>query len=273
MKTNFRSQISNLKSQISNLKSQISNLKSQVSNLKSQISSITFLILALLAGSLAFAADPPRSTDDQLRDSLDAKTGDDYDRELLGDSAKPNTKDKVDDQMQKKLQQELGPAAQKEDKPKDPLLKVAEDMRDAQKRLDRRDSGKETQFVQGQIVADLAKLIEQAKKSGSCKGGKPGLRKPTGNKLAQKPGQAPGKSSAPAQRSDPKIRTPEEIAAEKEAKARQWTIEAVQLELQQRPNHEQMLELPSEYFLPEYKLEIEDYFRRLSEDQPPAEKR
>ncbi len=47
----------------------------------------------------------------------------------------------------------------------------------------------------------------------------------------------------------------------------------MQLELQQRPNHEQMLELPSEYFLPEYKLEIEDYFRRLSEDQPPAEKR
>ena len=30
-----------------------------------------------------------------------------------------------------------------------------------------------------------------------------------------------------------------------------------------------MLEKPSEeYFLPEYKLEIEDYFRRLSEDQP-----
>ena len=31
---------------------------------------------------------------------------------------------------------------------------------------------------------------------------------------------------------------------------------------------EHVLELPSEYFLPEYELEIEDYFRRLSEDQP-----
>ena len=29
-----------------------------------------------------------------------------------------------------------------------------------------------------------------------------------------------------------------------------------------------MLELPGEYFLPGYELEIEDYFRRLSEDQP-----
>jgi hypothetical protein len=31
-----------------------------------------------------------------------------------------------------------------------------------------------------------------------------------------------------------------------------------------------MLENPSEYFLPEYKLEIEDYFRRLSGDQREA---
>ena len=33
-----------------------------------------------------------------------------------------------------------------------------------------------------------------------------------------------------------------------------------------------VLQMPSEYFLPEYKLEIEDYFRRLSEDQPEPEK-
>ena len=39
----------------------------------------------------------------------------------------------------------------------------------------------------------------------------------------------------------------------------------------QRHEREQMLELPGEYFLPEYELEIEDYFRRLSEDQPPGD--
>ena len=38
-----------------------------------------------MAGTLAFAADPPPSTDDQLRDSLNSKASDDYDRELLGD--------------------------------------------------------------------------------------------------------------------------------------------------------------------------------------------
>ena len=34
-----------------------------------------------------------------------------------------------------------------------------------------------------------------------------------------------------------------------------------------------MLELPGEHFLPEYELEIEDYFRRLSEDQPDSGRR
>ncbi len=103
---------------------------------------------------LAFAGPPP-STDDQLRDSLNSKAGDDYDRELLGDPAKPDGKGRVDEEMQKKLQKELGPAAQKEGKPKDPLLQVAEEMREVQKRLDQRDSGEVTQYLQRQIVSDL----------------------------------------------------------------------------------------------------------------------
>jgi hypothetical protein len=234
------------------------------------ICNLQFLVV-LLAASLAFAADPPPSTDDQLRDSLNSKTGDDYDAALLGDAAKPDAKDRVDDALQKKLQQELGAAAEKEDKPKDPLRKVAEQMRDVQKRLDQRDSGKETQLVQGQIVAGLAELIEQAKKSGACGGKKSSSRKPTGGKgLAQTSAKTPGNSPSPAEKSNPKIRTPEEMRAAA-AKPRQWTSESVQLELLHR-DREHVLELPAEYFLPEYKLEIEDYFRRLSADQPDMEK-
>ena len=128
------------------------------------------LFFFLLVGSLAFAAAPP-STDDQLRDSLNSKTDDDYDRALLGDPVKPDDKGKVDDAMQKKLQKELGSAAQKEDEPANPLLHVAEEMRGVQQQLDHRDSGRPTQDVQARIVADLAKLIDDAKKSGSCSGG------------------------------------------------------------------------------------------------------
>ena len=93
-------------------------------NLQFAICNLQFLLL--FSVSRPFAAERPPSTDDQLRDSLNSRTGDDYDRALLGDPAKPDGKDRVDDEMQKKLQKELGPAAQKEDKPKDPLLQVAE---------------------------------------------------------------------------------------------------------------------------------------------------
>lgn len=52
--------------------------------------------------------------------------------------------------------------------------------------------------------------------------------------------------------------------------------EQYKLELQSR-QRDTMLEWPSEYFLPEYERDIEDYFRRLSsgkptEDRPPEDK-
>lgn len=229
-----------------------------------------FLFL-LLVGSLAFAADPVPSTDNQLRDSLNSRVGDDYDRELLGDPAKPDGKGSAVEDVQKKLQKELGSAAQQEGKPKDPLLQVAEAMSEVPPRLNLRDSGAVTQHLQRQIVSDLEKLIEKARKSGSNSGKKSSGRKPTGNgskKPAQNPGQASENPPAAAQESNPQIRRkPEDIRAEEAAKAREQMIETFRAELQQH-NRQQMLELPSEYFLPEYELEIEDYFRRLSEDQP-----
>jgi hypothetical protein len=237
-------------------------------NLQFSIRIFQFLSL-LAAGSLAFAADPPPSTDDQLRDSLNSKAGDDYDKELLGDAAKPGGKGRADDELQKKLQKELGAAAQQEGKAEAPLLKVAKAMRAVPPLLDRRNSGTETQLLQTQIVSDLEKLIEAAKKSGS--GGKNSpTRKPTGGekKPAQKPGQTADNNPQPAETSDPTIRKPENRAAAAAKTVRQM-IELFGPELPQR-DRQQMLELPSECFLPEYELEIEDYFRRLSEDQPDA---
>jgi len=241
-----------------------------------QFSIFNFQFLLLWVGSLAFAADPLPSTDNQLRESLNSKVGDDYDRELLGDPAKPDGKGQADEETQKKLQKELGPAAQQEGKPQDPLLQallqVAGVMREVPPRLDQRDSGAVTQHLQRQIVSDLEKLIEQVKKeSGSKSDNKSNGRKPTGNgnkKPAQNPGQASENPPAAAQESNPQFRRkPEEIRAEEAARAREQMIESFRAELQQL-NRQQMLELPSEYFLPAYELEIEDYFRRLSEDQP-----
>ena len=36
----------------------------------------------------------------------------------------------------------------------------------------------------------------------------------------------------------------------------------------QKSHRDELIVPPSEYFLPEFELEIEDYFRRLSEDPP-----
>jgi hypothetical protein len=228
--------------------------------------------VVLLAGSLACAADPPPSTDDQLRDSLNSKMGDDYDRELLGDPVKADRKDRVDEEMQKKLQKELGSAAQEEGKPKAPLLQVAEAMRAVQPLLARSDSGEETLHLQRQIVSDLEKLIEEAKKSGSGGGKNSKDRKPTGGD-GKKPPQNPGKAtenpnpSASAQESDPNFHRKPESRAEAAKRAYDLMIESFRPELQKHDRGE-MLELPAEHFLPDYELEIEDYFRRLSADHP-----
>jgi len=231
-------------------------------DLRSQVL-YSFFLLALTASSACYAVTPPPSTDDQLRDSLNSKAGDDYDRELLGDAAKSAGGDRVDDKMQKRLQKELGPAAQREDKSKSPLLEVAERMHGVQPRLAQRDSGDQTQAVQRQIVADLDKLIEKAKQSGNC--GKGSLsRLPAGNG-PKKPAQPSGDASARAQTSNPN-RTPQQIRAEEKRKAVE-RMKTMFAELQKHQRVE-MLQWPSERFLPEYELEIEDYFRRLSEDGP-----
>jgi hypothetical protein len=143
-------------------------------------------------------------------------------------------------------------------------------MREVPRRLDRRDSGEVTQTLQRQIVSDLEKLIDQAKKSGCCNGAK-SSGKPTGSGKPKpaNPKEGPGKSLAPAQKSDPNLRKSEQRRAEEEAKAHERMIERFRAELQGRKGVQMLVE-PSETFLPEYELEIEDYFRRLSQDQPDA---
>ena len=227
------------------------------------------LLLCVLAfPSFAPAADRP-STDDQLLESLNSKSSDDYDRELMGDGSKPGGKSRVDDQLQKRLQKELGAAAQQEGGAKDPLLQVAEAMRSVQERIGKHDCGRLTQHDQQQIVFDLGKLIDEAKKSGTCGGKSSSGRKPTASGGKRPPGNSAqaGKSSPPAEKSDPNIRKPEPLRPAAAQEARERMIDRFRAELEHR-QRERVYELPSEYFLPDYELEIEDYFRRLSEDQP-----
>ena len=225
------------------------------------------------------------SLDDELMKQLQADPVDDVDRELFGPGRKqPAGKDAPDDRkgappkegedLKQKLSRELGPAAVAEDD--DPLLSVARRMREVESLIARTQSGDRTQQTQQQIVAELEKLIQQARKS--CKKGSSqnaqSQATPPRAKVTQ-PSKQPG-----AGQGDPKSKP----AADSNAKAGQSDAKKPDVEqmraliekqlwgglpLRQR---QQLLQLPMEEFLPKYESLIIEYFKRLSEEQGKRER-
>ena len=238
------------------------------------------LLLFIVVGcSIAVADDrtkrPQPSTDDALRDSLDAHSGDDYDRALLGEPDNADAKDRGGDDPDKKPKQQNGSAARQADQQEDRLLQAVKGMRDAQTRLAQGKSDAITQHVQRQVVADLQQIIDEAKKSGKCLGqpmagncNKPG--KPGGSPNAQPKSNTA--NDRPTGESDPHAKhEPKQPLTERAATAVDTMKQQYKLELQSR-QRDTMLEWPSEYFLPEYERDIEDYFRRLSSGTPTEDK-
>ncbi len=174
--------------------------------------------------------------------------------------------DKVDE---KQLKRELGAAAEKESD--NPMLQIAREMSEAKQRIAKADSGVGTQQLQRQIVDDLDRLIQQArKKACQCKPGQcqspPSERTPPPQQ--SKPGSKPGKNpnNKPAAKSS--SRPPDKNAAKKSEAAAE-TRAAMERLWYLLPQHarEQMLQSPGEEFAPKYELQIEEYFRRLSEEK------
>jgi hypothetical protein len=248
---------------------------------ESSILSFQFLLCLSLC-SLAVASDRSQlaqsSTQDALRNRPDSHGGDDYDRALLGDANNSDArgKDRETGDLEKKLKQQLGAAAQPEDRPQQPLLDAAMGMRDVQSRLAQGKSDAITQHVQRQIVADLQKIIDEAKKSGKCLGQnciRDGSRS-SGKTVAGQNAQSeprPRPATGPARESDPNaLHAPTQVRSEAEQPAAELTAK-YNLQLQAR-RPDMKYELPGEHFLPEYKGEIEDYFRRLSSGTAAEEK-
>ena len=160
----------------------------------------------------------------------------------------------------------LSPAASAAD---DMLQDVAREMREVQGRITSRDAGPVTQHLQSQIVSDLERVIEQARKSGSRsrpeeqpQGVK--IRTPVGQPPAApppKPGKGGGSNSG--QQNNPKAAAPVESRHADKAEIRAMLKQLWGY----LPEHqrEQMLQLPVEEFLPKYEGLIEEYFRQLSE--------
>jgi hypothetical protein len=172
----------------------------------------------------------------------------------------------VDEQQ---LKRELGAAAEKEDD--NPLQQVARQMREAQQRIARSDSGPDTQQLQRQIVADLDRLIQRARQSaGQCSSdasqSQSSSRSASPGPSRDKPGQPGGQ---PPTSKPPTGTSPRSTNAQGPRKADPARTQALMKRLWgslPERQRERMLQSPPEEFPPDYELLIEDYFRRLSEE-------
>jgi len=166
------------------------------------------------------------------------------------------------------------PESKQKKEPEEPLTSVTREMREVQARLAQADAGPVTRHLQQQIVSDLDRLMEEARKSPSQSPGgaepKTAGRTPTGPpgpapqpKPSSKGGTQPGEASATE--SNPKLkRKPEERQAELLQLQRGLLKPGSGIELPQRLR-DSMYELPAEEVLPQYEVLTEEYFRRLSE--------
>jgi hypothetical protein len=120
--------------------------------------------------------------------------------------------------------------------------------------------------VQQKVLSDLDQLIAQLSKQCQCNGGQC-----NGDKPCDKPGQKPGKpgstkgsgKSAAKDSTDRLDRTTAKAVDKSEVDA---MVKALWGQLPER-SREQMQQSFSDEFLPKYELEIEQYYRRLSEEQ------
>jgi hypothetical protein len=235
-------------------------------------------LLVLACPLFALAAEqrpspPQRSLDEELMKDLGNNPVDEVDRELFGPGEKttkplrplpaPGRKDDLKD----RLPRELGDAATAEDA--DPLLLVARQMREVEGLIGRGEAGPPTQDRQKQIVADLQKLIEQARKSCKPCGGSAGR---PGQAASRTPGAAPPSPKPGGGKPNPNpatvstTRNPNDTKPPKEANMAE-VLEVMKKVWGSLPDREReaVSQLRAEEFLPKYQAMIEEYFRRLAE--------
>lgn len=149
-----------------------------------------------------------------------------------------------------------------------PLVDIEAAMRNAQSLIAKAESVEQGALVQQQVVADLDALIEQlAKQCAACQNPSdaecenPGSRR--SETAGSKPGTPKGKGTSAAQdstaRLDPGSAEAVDMAEMQELIKDLWGHLPARV-------REQLLQAPTDEFLPKYELEIEKYFRRLAEE-------
>ena len=155
------------------------------------------------------------------------------------------------------------------------LARVRSSMEQAQSLLagsaaaDKADVAKLAAPVQKQVISDLDKLIAELSKqcqccNGQCQGGQCDQPKPGQDPKPGKSGSASGSGRTAAR--DSTDRLDKSTAKPVDKGEVNEMVKALWGNLPER-DRQQMLQSFSDEFLPKYELEIEQYYRRLSEEQ------
>jgi hypothetical protein len=237
------------------------------------------LALAMLACGFApaLAADPPKppaksSLDDELLKGLD----NDLTRELDDlPSLKPQPKPsgKSGDGKTNKPESAIidGEDLGQPGEDQDPFNRIARRMKQVESRIAHDQAGTDTQQKQQQIMADLSALIEKLNQQCQCQGGecKPGDKPQDSERSKPGKGSKPGGSksaSNPARESSDRLRNEPATNPNTNAEAIRQNMKDAWGNLPLRLR-EQMMQASVDEFLPKYELMIEQYFKRLAEDE------
>lgn len=169
---------------------------------------------------------------------------------------------------ERRWDRELGTAAISEDE--QPLVEVVQRMRTVEQRILGGDCGPQTQQSQQEIVADLDRLIRQARSGGQASAARqqahpsqPSPERQAAGQPGAKPGDQPSQGRQPGDRAKPgrtgtERPSPQQLAA---------VFGQVWGELPEQVRQQLLQQWSAEQFLPEYAPMIEQYFRRLTEAQ------
>lgn len=154
-----------------------------------------------------------------------------------------------------------------------PLERISNRMHEAHQLIESQTTSGETKRVQEAIVSDLDELIEQlSQQCKNCSGGQcknPGQQQQQTSQSAPKPGE--GKKSATsstAQAAAQQSQAPGEGG--KPADPGELSNDELVKQLWgQLPQHmrQQLLQSSADEFLPKYRRELEEYYRKLSEEE------
>ncbi len=249
-------------------------------------------LFALSGGVPASSRADESGVDKKLLDELDADLLDDdaaENKQPAGGAASEKT-DTVDEELLRDLDEDLGDAAG-EDVPltrdreaaveelgeeTDPLTQIGHKMRLAETLVPERAEFDRAKKLQDEIAADLAALIEEIKQQQQRSSSSPQNRKNTpqqGSRSKINPRQQPKPQQKPGQRESQKPATDsqERNGQAKPTKAEldklnEDLFKAIWGHLPEK-ERERLRQLPAEQIMTEYEVQIEKYFRRLTEER------